>query len=170
MSTIGLFYGSDTGNTEAVADTIEQKIDSLEVVNVSECTVESYVPFSKIILGVPTWYDGELQSDWDFFFEKFQTVDFTGKQVAIFGLGDQFSYGEWFVDGIGILAQVVMDNGGEIVGLTSIEGYDYDNSRAEVEIEGETYFLGLALDDDNQKEMTASRLDNWLAQIMEEFN
>ncbi len=170
MTTIGLFFGSDTGNTEVVTDTIQERISDLEVFNVADCSIDDYALFSKIILGVPTWYDGELQSDWDFFFETFQKIDFTNKQVAIFGLGDQFGYGEWFVDGIGILGETVMHNGGQIVGLTTIEGYDYEASKAEIEIDGELYFLGLALDEDNQRELTEERLNNWLDQIQKEFH
>lgn len=170
METIGLFFGSDTGNTEGIVDTIDKKMSNVDIFNVGDCSIEDYQKFDKIILGVPTWYDGELQSDWDFFFEKFQTIDFTGKQVAIFGLGDQFGYGEWFVDGIGILANVVMEKGGEIIGLTSIDGYDYEESKAVVVVDAEMYFLGLALDEDNQRDLTEERLTTWLAQIKEEFN
>lgn len=170
METIGLFFGSDTGNTETIAETIAKKTSNVTVFNIGDCSIDDYKKFSKIILGVPTWYDGELQSDWDFFFEQFQTIDFTGKQVAIFGLGDQFGYGEWFVDGIGILANVVMENGGEIIGLTSIEGYDYEESKAVVVVDAEMYFLGLALDEDNQKDLTEERLNTWISQIKEEFN
>ena len=47
----------------------------------------------------------------DNYFEEFQQIDFTGKTVAVFGLGDQIGYSEYFVDGIGILAKVVLENG-----------------------------------------------------------
>ena len=36
--------------------------------------------------------------------------------MALYGLGDQIGYGEYFVDGNGILANVILEKGGEIIG------------------------------------------------------
>ena len=173
MNKIGLFYGSDTGNTETVVQKIidligEEFFDQHDMATVNE--IEKFAEYEHIILGVPTWYDGELQSDWDYFFEKFKTIDFTGKKVAIFGLGDQYGYGEWFVDGIGILGNEVMQNGGELVGAWPAADYHFHESVALFEHEGETYFMGLALDEDNESELTDQRLQEWLTDIFEEFD
>ena len=75
-------------------------------------------------------------------------------------------YGEYFIDGVGILGQAVAENGGEIIGVWPTEGYDFEESVAEFE---PGWFMGLALDEDNQREMTEERVDAWLAQITEEF-
>lgn len=64
--------------------------------------------FGFIIIGHSTWYDGELQSDFEAFFDEFQTIDFTYKIVALYGLGDQYGYDEYFVDGLGVLGEVVL--------------------------------------------------------------
>lgn len=165
---IGLFYGSDTGATEHVTELIVNKLgeDLVETHDVYKAKVEQFEPYNKLILGLSTWFDGDLQSDWENFFEEFKKIDFTGKKVAIFGLGDQMGYGEYFIDGVGILGQAVAENGGEIIGVWPTEGYDFEESVAEFE---PGWFMGLALDEDNQREMTEERVDAWLAQITEEF-
>ena len=135
MEKIGLFYGSDTGNTETIALKIRDKIskENVFVVDMYDASVEEFAKYDKIILGLSTWHDGQLQSDWDTFFEEFKEVDFTGKTVAIFGLGDQYVYCDYFIDGVGIIGEVVINNGGEIVGKWSTEGYEHTESKAETE-------------------------------------
>lgn len=172
MEKIGLFFGSDTGCTEGIVQKVTEILGE-ELVDVHEmCDVRDtalFYDYNYILIGVPTWYDGDLQSDWDDFLEQFETIDFTGKTVAIFGLGDQIGYEEFFVDGIGILGTVVMNNGGELVGAWPTDEYEFEASQAVFEHEGDLYFMGLALDEDNQEDMTDERLKNWLAQVMEEF-
>ncbi len=165
-TSIGLFWGSDTGMTEEIVTVLldllpEQTIDS---VNVFNATVEQLASYDRLILGLSTWYDGELQSDWDEFFEQFKQVDFTDKKVALFGLGDQEGYAEFFLDGLGIIGDVVLENGGTIFGKWSIEGYEYEASKAV----REQHFLGLAIDEDNQPEQTDERLEQWVQQLRDE--
>ena len=73
------------------------------------------------------------------------------------------------MDGIGILGKIVLEKGGELIGAWTTKGYDYEESQATFEHEGETYFMGLALDEDNQSEMTDERLGIWLPQIINEY-
>lgn len=163
---IGLFWGSDTGMTEEIVTVLidllpQQTIDSINVFNAS---IEQFAPYEQLILGLSTWYDGELQSDWDEFFEQFQQVDFTNKKVALFGLGDQEGYAEFFVDGIGIIGEVVVQNGGTIFGKWPTKGYEYEASKAVQD----QHFLGLVIDEDNQPEQTDERLEQWVQQLHEE--
>ena len=164
---IKLIYGSDTGNTELVTEDITKLLDDVEVTTVADLTPEDW-DHDKFILGIPTWYDGELQSDWESYFEEFKTIDFTGKKVAIFGLGDQLGYDEWFCDGVGILGKVVIKGGGKLIGYTQKDdSYDFETSLA---LADEETFYGLAIDEDNQQELTEGRLRKWVIQIKEEFN
>ena len=165
-SSIGLFWGSDTGMTEEIVTVLldllpEENIDNINIFNAS---IEQLAAQECLILGLSTWYDGELQSDWDEFFEQFQQIDFTNKKVALFGLGDQEGYAEFFVDGVGIIGEVVLKNGGTIFGKWSTKGYTYEASKAVQE----QHFLGLAIDEDNQPEQTDERLEQWVAQLREE--
>ena len=163
---ISIIFGSDTGATENVAELLVDKMKPLEIdlLEVSNISPDDFLKYDIIIMGIPTWYIGELQSDWDYFFPKFKEIDFTGKKTAYFGLGDQLGYPDSFVDGVGILAKVVLKNGGEVFGYWPVDGYDFDESLG-VAPNGD--FYGLVLDDDNQHEMTEDRVDKWLVQIKE---
>lgn len=165
---VGLFFGSDTGMTSDVTDRIVELWNAtpLTVIDAQDLTVEDFDKFDILILGLSTWYDGQLQSDMDDFFEEFKTIDFSGKLVALYGLGDQFSYGEYFVDGIGILGKVVMENNGKIIGHWPIEGYDFEESVGQI---SDTHFIGLALDDMCQDHLTDERIGKWLVQIEQEM-
>ena len=164
---IKLIYGSDTGNTELVTEDISKLLNEIEVTTVADLTSEDW-DHDKFILGIPTWYDGELQSDWEDYFEEFQTIDFTNKTVAIFGLGDQLGYEEWFCDGIGILAEVILKNGGKVIGYTERDD-SYDLDETPKSLVDDSTFYGLCLDEDNQPHETTERLKNWIEQIKNEF-
>ncbi len=171
MGKIGLIYGSDTGMTEEVVGSIVDSwtASEIEVIEAHSVSKSDFERFDKLILGLSTWYDGDLQSDWeDYYNREFQDIDFTGKTVAIFGLGDQYGYGEYFVDGVGILAQVVLKNGGKLIGKWPNKDYDFDESKAQIE-GNKDYFYGLALDEDNEPDKTPERLEKWLKQIKSEF-
>ncbi len=165
---VGLFFGSDTGNTEEVAKEFQNiwKISDLEVIEACDMSVEDYDKFDLMILGLPTWYDGELQSDFEAFYEDFKTIDFSGKAVALFGLGDQTGYPQYFVDGIGILGKIIEENGGYIMGLWPTEGYEFDESKG---LYDETHFYGLALDFENQLDLNEDRLEQWVGQLEQEI-
>tara|TARA_Y100000114_G_C11543758_1_gene223876 strand:+ start:33 stop:545 length:513 start_codon:yes stop_codon:yes gene_type:complete len=166
---IKLIYGSDTGNTELVTADLVKLLnkDDIEIVTVDKVTEKDWESHIYYLLGIPTWYDGELQSDWEDYFEEFKKINFTGKKVAIFGLGDQIGYDEWFCDGIGILGKVVIENGGKLLGYTQKDSsYDFDESLA---LADDNTLYGLALDEDNQPELTEERLKKWVIQIKNEF-
>jgi len=165
---IGLFFGSDTGNTETIAEKILEILDrNIDLINIYDAKAEDFTQYNDLILGLSTWHDGELQSDWDTFFMEFNEVDFTDKTIAFFGLGDQYIYADYFIDGVGTIGEVVINNGGKVIGKWSTEGYEHTESKAEIE---EGTFLGLALDEDNQPELTDKRIKTWTKQITEEFN
>jgi len=166
---IKIIYGSDTGNTEEMVTVIKEKLTfaDVDLTKVSDLTEDDWNN-DNFILGIPTWYDGELQSDWEIYFDTFQELDFTGKTVAIFGLGDQYGYEEWFCDGVGILAKVVLKNGGRMIGYTKKDdSYDFD-MKTKLMLDDETFY-GLALDEDNQDELSYDRIDKWLEQIKNEI-
>ena len=170
MKNVKLIYGTDTGNTEYVIDTyilteLANHNFEYELTEVGDITPLDWESHNFYILGIPTWYDGELQSDWEDYFEDFKKINFTGKTVAIFGLGDQVGYDEWFCDGVGILAEVVLENGGKLIGQWSRDdSYDF-NTEPKSLIDKNTFF-GLTIDQDNQEELTQTRCSKWFEQIL----
>lgn len=163
---IGLFFGSDTGITEELTQDISDAFENITVKEISEASPKDFQDYKTIILGLSTWYDGDLQSDWESFFDDFKTIDFTGKKVAIYGLGDQIGYAEYFIDGVGILAEVILKNGGEVVAKWPVEGYRHTESKAIIP-DDEDYFYGLALDNDNESDLNEERIEGWLQLVKE---
>ena len=167
MEKIGIFYGSSTGNSEIAAQQIQKEFgeDLATVIDVSDATAADIEQFSNIIFGCSTLEIGELEYDFEDFMPELKAANLKGKKVAIFGLGDQESYPDSFVDSIGIIYEALQDKECDIVGKTSTEGYDYDESRGEVDGQ----FLGLALDDDSQYDLTEERIKNWVDKLKNEF-
>lgn len=164
-----IIYGSSTGNTEKVAELIEDELGDLvdEMLDISDVTADDMNSYDKLILGIPTWDEGQLQEDWETFFEdEMDDVDFNGKTVAIFGLGDQEGYPEYFLDAMRPIYDKVIEDGGTVVGFTSTEEFEYDESKAEVE---EGKFCGLAIDEDNEDDLTDERVEDWCDQIRKYF-
>tara|TARA_B100001093_G_scaffold379701_1_gene365067 strand:- start:179 stop:688 length:510 start_codon:yes stop_codon:yes gene_type:complete len=162
-----LIYGSDTGITELVVSLITKELDiKLDIIEVFTIKPEDFQRYNRIIIGIPTWYDGDLQSDWEDFYPDFKKIDFKNKKVCFFGLGDQYGYPDNFVDGIGILAKVVIENGGKVFGHWPNDGYEFNESLGLINDE---FFYGLVIDEDNQQELTDLRIKKWVNQIKEEL-
>ncbi len=168
MATVGLFFGSDTGNTEAVAKMIQKKLGKqmVGVKDIAKSTKEEIAGFDLLLFGIPTWYYGEAQCDWDDFFPELEQIDFADKLVAIFGCGDQEDYAEYFLDAMGMVGDIVSERGGIIVGHWPTAGYEFEASKALVD---DDHFIGLGIDEDRQPELTEERVDQWVKQIHEEM-
>lgn len=167
MTKIGLFFGSDEGNTEQVAQRIQARLgeDVVELHDIADVTQLEFTDYEYVILGIPTWDFGQIQSDWEEFWDDLEQVDFSGKTVALFGLGDQFGYGDYFLDAMGMLHDVIASSNPNRIGFWPIEGYEYEASKAE----RDGQFVGLAIDEDQQEDLTAERLDRWCQQIHQEL-
>jgi len=158
----GLFYGSSTGNTEDVANQIVKSLDNnITTIDVANGACQDIQNYDKLIFGISTWGEGDLQDDWDDIWDDFCNIDFSGKTVALFGLGDQESYADEFVDALGTLYEQVKNAGATIVGFTSSDGYEHEASKAE--LDGE--FVGLVVDVDNQDDLTQERIQIWTNSI-----
>lgn len=170
MTKIGLFFGTQTGNTETIAEQIQTALGGESVVTLHEIAdagVSDFEAYDCLIIGCPTWNIGEMQSDWDSFYENdLGGINFSSKKVAYFGPGDQVGYSENFQDAMGLLEEKISELGGETVGHWSTEGYDHEASKAVKE----GRFVGLALDEDNQPELTEERIQTWTTQLKTAFS
>lgn len=164
---IGIFYGSSGGVTEDIAKLIKKELNiQADLIDISDATADNFDKYSGLILGTSTWGDGDLQDDWDDFFEEFKNIDLTGKSVALFGVGDQDSYPDTFLNGLGTLYAQTTKNGATVIGNDySTQGYDFDESTACVDDK----FVGLAIDEDNQSELTKQRVSKWSENIRKYF-
>ena len=163
-----LIYSFNTKNTASVAKEIKEVFGASEIdeINAEEINGEKFLKYDRLILGVPTWFDGELPNYWDEFVPELENLNLKNKKIALFGMGDQIGYPENFVDGIGVLADIVELRGATILGETSTDGYKYESSKAV----HDNKFLGLAIDIENQSELTSKRIQKWVEQLKKEFS
>ncbi len=162
MDGINVIYGSSTGNTETAAELIASALNGRAISVGKAVPADFEVPL--VVLGASTWGIGDLQDDWAAALPLLDRVDWNGRKVALFGLGDQISFGDSFIDGIRDIYDKLAAKGVALVGRWSTEGYSHSYSRAEVGGE----FIGLALDVDNQPELTSSRVTEWCEQLRHE--
>jgi flavodoxin I len=168
MANIGLFYGTQTGNTQTAAEYIQKEFGGDSVVDlydISSADTSDFEKYECIIIGCPTWNIGELQSDWEGFYDELDAIAFSGKKVAYFGAGDQVGYADNFQDAMGILEEKISSLGGTTVGYWPTDGYEHTESKAE----RNGKFVGLAIDEDNQSDLTDTRIKTWVAQLKQEF-
>ncbi|MDY6890214.1 MAG: flavodoxin [Pseudomonadota bacterium] len=169
MSTpIGLFYASTTGNTERVAEQIAAALpERIQLHDIALEGIGEMAHYQLLIMGISTWEFGQLQEDWEEQWPALQTLDFSGKKIALFGLGDQLGYGEWFLDAMGALHELLQAAGGELVLPWPIAGYRFEASKA---LTGDKrHFVGLALDEDSEHHLSEARINAWIPQLLRAF-
>lgn len=164
MADIKVIYGSTTGSTEAAAETIAGSF-GVSAINVASAAKTDFEA-DLLILGCSTWGIGELQDDWISGISLLESMDLNGKKVAVFGTGDQVGFAETYCDAIGILAAAAEGKGAVIVGKTSAAGYSFEHSAA---LQNDL-LCGLALDENNQPELTAGRVAAWVEQLKKEVD
>lgn len=142
--------------------------DLVEIFNIKDVPLSDCLQYDIIIFGISTWDFGELQEDWESSWDDISSLDLSNKIVALYGLGDQQGYGQWFQDALGMLHDEIIPQGANVVGYWPATGYEFEVSKALTE-DGE-YFVGLSLDDETQYELTDQRIEQWTAQILEEIS
>ncbi|SUO97082.1 flavodoxin [Suttonella ornithocola] len=168
---IGFFYGSTTGMTEDVAFQMEKIAKEQHGITLTPINIidlddpNDMFLYKKIILGMPTWNYGEYQDDWEMVVDQIVNADLNGITIAMFGLGDQVGYPEYYLDAMGMLGDQLAAQGATFIGQWPIDGYEFTSSKALKNGQ----FLGLALDEDSQPEKTAERIETWLAQVLPQF-
>lgn len=167
---IGLFYGSTTCYTEMAAEKIQAIIgaDIVSLYNIKDEPLAKASEYDFLIFGISTWDFGELQEDWESHWDDLDTVDLSGKTIALFGMGDQIGYGQWFQDALGMLHDKIAPQGVNFIGLwPNDEQYEFEGSKALTE--DASQFVGLALDEETQYELSDERIANWVTQILTEY-
>ena len=164
--TLTIFFATSTGKTEDVADRLKELLPGAEAKDVDNIdSINELVSAESLICCIPTWNTGadEARSGtaWDDLIQEIPDQDFAGKSVAIVGLGDSSGYSDFFCDAMEELYTAFIQSGAKLIGKVSTEGYNYDDSKSV--IDGK--FCGLAIDEDNESELTDERLQTWVQQI-----
>lgn len=117
MSKVLVVFASMTGNTEEIADLIEEGlqsegavVDKYDVLDVDASKMEEY---DSIILGAYTWGEGEIPDEFEEFYDEMAGMDLTGKSFAVFGSGDR-SY-EYFCGAVDLIEAMISETGGTVI-------------------------------------------------------
>ena len=167
MKSIGIFYGSTTGDCETIAGKIAAKlnVDTAYVKNISDLNSAAVSEYDVLLFGSSTWGYGDLQDDWESAISLVESLNLSGKTVAIFGCGDSSSYSDTFCNAIGLIYDALTKTNANIVGAVSTDGYSFSSSDAV----REGKFVGLALDEVNESGKTDARIDAWIEEIKSEI-
>jgi flavodoxin II len=174
---VAIFYGSTTCYTEMASEKIQLELEkqsrasgrNIEVgmFDIKEHALEKSTGYDLVIYGISTWDFGELQEDWESTWEDIKALSLSNKTVALFGLGDQLGYADWFQDALGMLHDELVILDCDIIGYWPNEGYEFTASKALTE--DEAFFVGLSLDDENQFDQSDARIEQWCTQLLEEW-
>lgn len=167
-----LLYWAPGGNVEKAAKAIYEHMgaDMLDMMDLASFDLDRFDDYENFIFGIATvgadiWRDAKGDNHWNDFFVSTENKSFEGKTFAFFGLGDQVLYPDHFVDALGYLKAEVDKRKGSIVGFWPTESYTFTDSEG---IAGDKFF-GLALDEDQQDNLTPERIKAWTAQIKREM-
>jgi flavodoxin II len=166
---IGLFYGSTTCYTEMAAEKIQAALgdDLVELNNIKDISLANTANYDILIFGISTWDYGELQEDWESHWTETANLNLAGKIVALYGMGDQVGYAEWFQDALGMLHEHLLPSGCHFIGAWPNQGYEFTASKALTD--DQQSFVGLSIDDENQYEQTEQRIEQWTTQLLDEI-
>ena len=165
MNNIAILYGSSGGNAASVARQVQDLFDGkADIFNVLEVTLDEIKDYPYYVIGTSTTGIGDLQDDWEGFLPSFARMDFSGKKVAIFALGDSASYSTSFAESMKVVYDEMHDKV-QIVGQVPDEGYTYDDSTAV----SNGMWVGLPIDEDNEYDLTQERLAKWVEMLKKEF-
>ena len=133
----------------------------LEKVDAGAITAEDLTKWDFVICGIPTWDVGQLEYCWQDIYEQLDDVDCSGLKVAMFGLGDQYSYQDTYQDAMGLLYKSFSNGKRKAVSVSCRLKGTPTHLRARV---GDD-FCGLAIDEENQDELTDGRISAWVAKL-----
>ncbi len=172
MKKTGLIYWPTGGNVEYVAQKIYKQFDkvTIDIYNAEDIEAKDLDTYDSLIIGgstvgSETWEDIEASNKWNDLFKKLDTVNLKNKKIALFGLGNQILWPLNFVDNMIWFKKELEKRGAVIIGSWPTDGYLFKESRSVVDGQ----FVGLALDEDHQDELTDERVEKWTEQVKKEF-
>ena len=169
---IAIFYGSSTCYTEMAGEKIQARLQQtlqceVPLFNIKDVSLHNATQYDVVIFGISTWDFGELQEDWESSWDDVYQLNLEHKVVAMFGLGDQLGYADWFQDALGMLHNALLESGCEFAGYWPNEGYEFTESKALTD--DKRFFVGLSLDDENQFDQTDERITLWCEELIAEL-
>lgn len=173
MSKTAIIYSPQGGNVNSVADKLEEMIgkDNVAIFPAKEVRKEDVDAFDQMILvgstvGADHWDNEIIVDEWAGFYEMIQNTSLENKKVALVGLGNCVIYPDHFADGMAIHYERLMRQNARIFGFVDAKEYDFTDSES---VNDEGFFCGLAIDEDNEPELTDERLEKWISILGSDF-
>ncbi len=166
MKKIGIFYGSTTGITAEAAQDIAKElgVDVKDMHNVAKSSPDEVADYDVLLLGSSTWGSGDLQDDWYDFLDGLESLDLSGKTIALFGCGDE-TMSDTFCGAVGEIYNRLQKTGAKFIGSFDASVYDFDETPAFVD----GVYVGLLLDNVNKEELSSERIKQWTKQLKVEM-
>ena len=173
MSKTAIFFSPQGGNVNGVATQLGELIgnDKVDVIPVPEVEIDDVDKYNKIILvgstvGTDHWNNEIIVDEWAEFFTKIKGISLEEKKLAVVGLGNSVLYPSHFADGMAVLYETIIKQNAQIFGKVDTKGYDFEDSEA---VNDDGFFCGLAVDEDNEAELTTERLERWISILKPDF-
>lgn len=132
-----VIYGSTTGNTESIAEEVQKGLEKggrdVTVKNVTDADINQVKDYDLIVLGSSTWGMGDLQDDFESFYNEMKKEIFAGKKVAVFGTGDSDMYPDSFCEAVKILEVKLKDCDAEVITAGFTVDGDIEDAREAAE-------------------------------------
>ncbi len=135
MKKVSIIFGSTTGNTEKVADLIKGYMSdcNVSVSNVTDAKDEMVKEADLVLFGASTWGYGELQDDFIPYYENMNSELLSGKDVAVFGCGDEAGFADVFCEAVKLIAEKASDCGANVLGDGLKVDGDVDDNIEQIE-------------------------------------
>ncbi len=172
MKKIVLLYWGKGGNVELSANNVFNMfdpniIDMFDLVSFDVNTLNNYdyMILGHSTVGADHWDEAKPDNEWNKFYVKIAEMPDLNIIATSFGLGNQTLYPDHFVDGLGIYKHEMDKLNIKTIGAWPSVDYKFTDSDGEKD----GYFYGLALDVDNEVELSEKRIAAWTNQIKKEM-
>jgi len=173
MNKTAIFFSPEGGNVNRVTIQLGEVIgnEKVDIIPANKVVKENLYKYKQIIfvgstVGADHWSNKTIVDEWQEFFRKIDEISFEDKKVALVGLGNSVLYPEHFADGMAHLYKQIANKKAKIFGFVEAEGYTFTDSEA---LNDEGLFLGLPIDEENEYDLTAGRLEKWVSKLKPDF-
>lgn len=163
MSNTAIFYASKGGVTETFAKQLAEQLGA-DLHNMKDATVDAITGYQNVVLMSSSYFFGALMEDWGSKVKLLHTIDFSGKNVAIVGVGSQERHPDSFCSGAADFYDKLRYSGARFVGDVCACGYNFTFSR----MQQGGRMLGLCLDKGDAK--VQEKIEEWLTVVKPIFS
>ncbi|CAD7287367.1 flavodoxin domain-containing protein [Campylobacter suis] len=162
MAKTGIFYATGKGFTKTACEILASELGGAEIFDIENTDVAKISRFELIILASSTYGDGELAPAWKDKLDELDELDeldFTGKKVALLGVGNRERHGDHFAESIVHFLPKIKN-----ATLVGKDRSDYTGFNASLAREANGEFIGLVLDIKGDEEY-AKRISAWAKKL-----